>query len=359
MSSFNDIPKAYTGVIHVHTKKSGAGEGTLEEVLTAARKNDVDFVVLTDNNTLGYLHDEEEGWHDEVLILCGEYVSIKEAQFLAFELREEIAGADTLEEALEKIHKQSGVTTALHHLLPTAAEKESSWPAPPLPIEQADLLELWSFMDDFLSSSNARNMMKQISRPEHMLKGPARRLFWMWDRELEKRQIPAIGGLGIQPRKDPLLDWKEVFSYDLSFQTICTCIQVPDLPKIWVRARDLVWNALREGRSFIVNRAVESEKGFHFEYVDEAGKKSFMGSTVSYHANGRFRVSICREGNIVLRHNGQPLYWGTAENIDFPNAGPGSYRVEVYIKRRLWIVSNPIRLSDEDGVMQPTVSDVT
>jgi hypothetical protein len=49
----------------------------------------------------------------------------------------------------------------------------------------------------------------------------------------------------------------------------------------------------------------------------------------------------------------------TTREASFPVARPGTYRVEVFLNRRLWILSNPIQLVDKDGVMQPTVSDVT
>jgi len=226
-------------------------------------------------------------------------------------------------------------------------------------MEQTDLLEIWSFMDEFLSRTNSKYVLQAAARAEKMLLGPNRKLLWKWDRELERRRLPIVGGLNVHQRKDPLLDWKVLFPYDLAFQTICTCIHTQDLPTVWLRARDMVWSALREGRSHVANRVIASEKGFQFEFVSVTGRRRAMGEDVAYTPNGRFHICLPQPAEVVLRHNGQPLFWGTSSETSFPAAGPGSYRVEVYLNRKLWILSNPIRLIDEEGVLQPTVSDVT
>jgi hypothetical protein len=168
-----------------------------------------------------------------------------------------------------------------------------------------------------------------------------------------------VAGLNIHARKSPLLEWKTIFSYQAAFQTLVTCVLCHELPNVSLRARDLVWTALREGRSFMVNRSVGEEKGFDFHFQSSDGRIRFMGDEVGYDPKGRFYIRISRDAEVVLRHNGQPLFWGTAKEASFPVAGPGSYRVEVFLNRRTWILSNAIRLVDTEGVIQPTVSDLT
>ncbi len=344
-------PRTYTGVIHIHTVRSDGG-GTLEEVVRAAKENGIDFVLLTDHGTRGYGGEGEEGWHDGVLVLCGEEVSTPEGHLLAFETREDVGPRETLSGALEEIRRQCGIAATAHHQI-----VGGPFPAPPM--EMADLVEIWSFMDEFLSRVDARSILQATTRPEKVVSGPARRLLWQWDRELQKRRLPIIGGLNVHQKKHPLLEWKMLFPYGLAFQTICTCVQVPELPSVALRARDMVWNALREGRSYVANRSVGTERGFMFQFVTQAGRNRQMGEDVPYTDRGRFRIRVPQEAEVVLRHNGQPLSWSTAVEMSFPAAGPGTYRVEVYLNRRLWILSNPIRLVDDDHVIQPTVSDVT
>ena len=351
-------PQTYIGAVHVHTGQSG-GDDTLDHVLEAAHDAQIDFVIITDHHSRRIGQENLEGWHDKVLVLCGEEVSTKEGHFLAFETRETIGERPTLNEALDETRRQYGQAVAVHHQLFDGRSPGIAQIPHPLDLRRADLLEIWSLTDEFLSIAPSEEVIQLLSRPERVVRGPSRRLLWQWDRQLEKRPLPIIGGLNVHQRKSPLLEWRQIFPYELAFSTICTCVQTPELPAVSLRARDLVWNALREGRSYIVNRSIERESPFLFEYHPPAGRVRPMGDDVPYAPKGRFHMRVPVEAEIVLRHNGQPLFWGTGEEMAFPEAGPGSYRVEAYLNRRLYILSNPIRLVDEEGVLQPTVSDVT
>src|SRR5690606_10512120 len=134
-------------------------------------------------------------------------------------------------------------------------------------------------------------------------------------------------------------EWKEFFPYEVTFSTVRTCITMPPLPSVSLRARDLVWNALRTGRSYVANRGVGSDQGFEFTWKAPKGRSYQMGEDAPYDAHGRFSIVVPEEAEIVLRHNGQPYFWGTAKELSFPSASPGTYRVEVFLNRRMWIIS--------------------
>lgn len=351
--------RTYTGAVHIHTDRSDGG-GSLDDVIEAAKQCELNFVIITDHSTRGYGAENLEGWRDGILVLVGEEVTTPEGHMLAFETREEIGRVKTMEEGLEEIKRQVGTAVSIHHQLPRPAPGSgANHPPPPLPMQKADLLEIWSFMDEYLARASGKGAMQSIARPDKVILGPSRKLLWQWDRELERRRLPIIGGLNVHQRKQPLLDWKVVFPYQTAFQTICTCVQTPELPSVSLRARDLVWTALREGRSYIANRSVATEKGFRFEYLGDDDRPRQMGEDCSFKPGGRMFIKVPQSAEVILRHNGQPLFWGTADEIKFPAPMPGSYRVEVQLNRKLWILSNPIRLRDDDGVIQPTVSDVT
>lgn len=352
-------PRTYTGVIHVHSERSPGSSGSIEDIVAAAKENEVDFVVITDHGTRGFGSEGLEGWRDGVLLLCGEEVITPEAHLLAFETREDIGKVEKLDEALERLRNQSGVAVATHLQLFEQERKPPACIAKPLDLEKADIIEVWSFMDEFLTRCQWQTVYQAHARPDKLVMGPSRRTLWKWDRQLEQRRVPIIGGVNVHQRKQPLLEWKTFFPYNMAFQTICTCVQTPELPTVSLRARDMVWNALREGRSYIVNRSVGSEKGFDFCYDSAEGRTFHMGQETIYTPGGKIKITVPQPAEVVLRHNGQPLFWGTASEMEFCTPMPGSYRVEVMLNRRTWILSNAIRLMDEEGVIQPTVSDVT
>ena len=64
------------GVLHVHTTHSD-GSGSVADVVEAAQKTGVDFVVLTDHNTMRAKHEGWEGWHGSTLLIVGEEVSTR------------------------------------------------------------------------------------------------------------------------------------------------------------------------------------------------------------------------------------------------------------------------------------------
>lgn len=331
----------------------------MDDIVLKARDSGLDFVVLTDRSTGEQPLELFTGWRQGVLVISGEEIETPEGHLLAFETREPIGPCPSMEEAIRAVHEQAGTIVSIHHLLKGLPLSGKGSSLGTVPLSEAGLYEIWSFMDEFLMNVQPKGFYTGLKKPDRLLSGPTREQLTVWDKELRDRMLPIVAGLNLHHRKYPVLDWKEVISPGLAFNTLCTCVLTGELPTVAIRARDLVWNALREGRSFVVNRSVGPASGFSFFYESPDGRDRQMGESVTYIPGGRLWVSLPRDGEIVLRHNGLPLFWGTGKEIHFPATGPGVYRVEVRQDRRLWILSNPIRLVDDDGIIQPTVSDVT
>ena len=60
----------YVGVVHVHSIYSD-GTGTIPEIAKAASELGLDFVMMTDHNTLKPKHDGFEGWYNDTMIIIG------------------------------------------------------------------------------------------------------------------------------------------------------------------------------------------------------------------------------------------------------------------------------------------------
>ncbi|HIE44111.1 MAG TPA: phosphotransferase, partial [Candidatus Omnitrophica bacterium] len=72
--------KEYKGVIHVHTRSSDGSAGW-ENVLLSAQQSGLDYVIISDHNTLVLKH--KEGWYGDTLLLVGEEISPKRSHYLA------------------------------------------------------------------------------------------------------------------------------------------------------------------------------------------------------------------------------------------------------------------------------------
>jgi hypothetical protein len=61
----------YAGAVHVHSKASGDAKGELAQIAGAAAGVHLDYVIVTDHNTLKHLTDRKAGYREGVLVLIG------------------------------------------------------------------------------------------------------------------------------------------------------------------------------------------------------------------------------------------------------------------------------------------------
>ncbi len=75
-------PKYYDvkGILNLHSK-AGLGSGSTDDIVSAAKKSNVDFVVITDVNIFGTA-DYFSGYKDNVLVLQGGRYSYLSSQLL-------------------------------------------------------------------------------------------------------------------------------------------------------------------------------------------------------------------------------------------------------------------------------------
>ena len=60
----------YVGAIHMHSKFSD-GSGDADRIAEIASEVGLDFIILTDHNTLRALHENYEQWYKNTLMLVG------------------------------------------------------------------------------------------------------------------------------------------------------------------------------------------------------------------------------------------------------------------------------------------------
>ncbi|HAP32761.1 MAG TPA: hypothetical protein DCQ14_06895, partial [Firmicutes bacterium] len=83
----------YTGHLHIHSTFSD-GEGSVSRIAAAAREAGLDFVGITDHNTLAAREAGLEGWHGGVLVLVGTEVNISKNHYIAFDVNTSIPPDD-------------------------------------------------------------------------------------------------------------------------------------------------------------------------------------------------------------------------------------------------------------------------
>ena len=349
----------YKGVVQVHTEADGGIP--IDAIVEAAKACKLDFVVVTDCLRDKAAPRPQSGWRDGVLVLIGEEVRARDGHFLAFETREPVGSSEdvTVEQAIEKVRRQHGVVVGLDYQY--LGRRLPSFLPPVLDPSRVDILGAWSFLDEYVTRVRGGAALQYHARPERAVVGMAREATRLWDATLRERDLPVLACVNALCRKEPLLEWREFFPFRSSFRTLCTVVRCRELPKVDALAADFVWEALRLGRSYMANQALGDPKGFRFSYQYPAGPESYMGETAEFARGGYVDVTLPGDAEIVVRHNGQPLFWGTGTSIRFPIPTPGAVRVEARRDRKTWILSNAIRVQvlDDEPRREATVIDFT
>jgi len=109
------------------------------------------------------------------------------------------------------------------------------------------------------------------------------------------------------------------------------------------KAKDLIYNALKEGRCFIANDYHGNSNGFRF-YAESGEIIYQMGDEIKRNNNITMKVLSPQKGEIRLIKNGKKTETIENDKAEFKITRKGAYRVEVYLNEKAWIFSNHIRI---------------
>ena len=324
-----------TCVIHLHSTYSD-GTGTVPQIARAAKRAGVDVVLLTDHDTLEAKRRGQERWYDDVLVLVGEEVSPTDRDhFLAFGIDETISRRLTGPEICDAVAAAGGFGFGAHPFS-RGFEPLKRRGIPFLEPDCLPGIELWSFLNDTGEGvRGVRDAARMILAPQRAIGGPPEGNLREWDRQCQARRVVAIGGLdahqfGIRVAGHVPL---RLMGYKRSFKQLHTHVLIDESPAHQLEHdRALVYHALREGRCYIANDQVADACGFAFSHMgDELGFEP--GLTLHVRTPRPAQIRLLRDGGVAAETDGSELY----HSIELA----GVYRVEVRLRNRPWIYSNP------------------
>jgi len=342
------------GVIHVHSLYSD-GTGTVPEIAAAAEASGLDYVLLTDHDTLRARERGEEGWHGSVLLLVGEEVSpIGENHYLAFGLEQPIFHRGlSCQQIVDRVNEQGGFGFLSH---PFSKGSERFRRARGMPWRDLDAdgytgVELWSFVTDSAERiGGVRDVLRFIATPQRFVDNPPRNNLEQWDRLCSRRRCVGVGGvdahqIGIRiANRVPL----RLMAYKRSFRFLRTHLlsERPLTGKL-EHDRDAVYSALRAGRAYIAMDSLAPARGFRF--AADGGQPLLMGDEAPVQGRRLLRAELPRAARVSLVRDGREVASAdSATVLEHETDQPGVYRVEAYLRghgrERTWILSNPIYL---------------
>ncbi|MEN6480711.1 MAG: CehA/McbA family metallohydrolase [Anaerolineaceae bacterium] len=349
--------------LHVHSVYSD-GSATHRQIALEAIKSDIDVLITTDHNVRVYgLDGYFENGQKKVLLLTGEEVHDQgkipqKNHMLVLGASKELATfAKSPQNLIDQTKKSGGYTFLAHPFesdLPQVGEDNISWED--WSIRNYSGIELWNGFSELKTvSNNWIQLLFYVLFPQFISLGPLKETLNFWDSNLmEGNRIFAVGGSDAHALNYQIgFIKKTVFRYQYHFRSVNTHILLPSqLSGDLSSDRNLIFQSLGKGHSFIANDWYIPSRGFKFTAQGE-GITANLGETIPFRSSVTLQVKTPENAEIRLIHNGKiRKIWHNQHICSFTTHEPGFYRVECYLnylgKRRGWIFSNPIFVERQD-----------
>lgn len=319
------------GVIHVHSRYSD-GRWPVERIAQVADAQKLDFLILTDHNTLRGRTEGKQGLHGRTLVLVDEEISTEGGHYLALRLPKEVESGRDPQTTVDAVAAAGGLGFIAHPF-----SRRSSWTAP----EATSMtgLEIYSAREDVMDENPLLlglwavltgadfSMPAWLDRPREPLA--------YWDRLLAGgRRVVGIGS----PNAHGLQRFGlRLAPYGTTFKLVRNHLLIRG-----ELTEEAVYEALEQGRLFVAHDVVSEGNGFCFAAVEGRQVRAVMGAEVRLSPGLKLYAYLPRRGQVRLFRDGELAGEGMGQHAWFELSGPGAYRVEATRRGRAWIYSNPI-----------------
>ena len=317
----------YTGHLHIHSTFSD-GSATVPEIAADAAKAGLDFIVITDHNTLEGLDRGLEGRHNGVLVLFGTEINMRKNHYIAFGVRAKVPQNEEDPRRLSMMLTAWGFGYLAHPLRKQSGLYRGAFI--PGTSGMSAALQGWRSgilapYGDLPFGTSCRPFL-YFTDPYRGARYPDPQGLALWDSLSRERPLVAFAGSdahGIKVRFGPFK--LKIFPYDFLFRTLNTHILLEEeLPAEVGRARKQVFDALRAGRFFIGSDYLGHTRGFRFTAGNDGKDEVSMGQELPFSSTtGLHIVSPSPRGLIRIIKNGRLLHESSLQEIRFKVPEPG------------------------------------
>lgn len=345
----------YQGVIHVHSSLGGHSTGNFAELISAAKANQLDFVIMTEHPQRDFdtAAMTLNGLHNGVLFINGNEVATSNGDHLLLIPGSSGAAStntQTTEEVIAKQKSSGGLAIAAYPAESANWESNS--------VDGVEVYNLFTntheikplvmFFDGLWSYGSYPELMfaNFFSRPTENLR--------RWDQAIGdgKRRLVATAGndahsnVGISVNDASGKQWLGVKldPYERSFHTVRTHVLISQDKGL---SRESVLEAIALGHCYVSFDLFGDPKGFNFTVA--GAEPRIMGDEIPYTSGLHLKASAPLSCRFVLLKNGSAIDQQSGATADFALSELGSYRVEAYLDSlpppvtgQPWIISNPI-----------------
>lgn len=347
------------GVIHLHSTFSD-GTADIGEIMTAASRNHLDFVVLTDHDTLRALEFGYEAYHDGIMLLCGYEITPEKDHYLVLGTDKLIKSDGGPQAFVPAVRYAGGLGFIAHpdHVgVPRFGVGRYDWTN--WEVDGFTGVGVWDLMTDWQERvTGIWQGIKGVLNPLGHIRGPRAVTLKRWDEMNLKRRVVGIGEIDNHGKHHGFLFIRlTIFPYRFAMGTVHNHLLLEKpLSGNFKRDKRALLDVLRLGRLYISMEAFGSAKGFRFWGELSYGKSLSMGDRVEFSEGVAFRVESPREAKIRLLCSGVVVKEAVGNRLEYEAGSPGVYRAEVYLPSESgknhslpWVFSNPIVLMESQG----------
>ena len=344
------------GVIHVHTKASD-GSGTVAEVMSAAEKDNLSFIAITDHN-VALTESELAEDPPDLPIISGVELGTNAGHFLALGIPASWVQPKTNDDrVLLAAARDAGAFRILAHPFhphtPWTDWKTSDFEGMEIWNEDATWRQnnFFGLLDALLLYGvNDQLALVRLARtPDEN--------FVKWDELLQQRPVAGICAADTHARIRLGFgnDWRfpgYVPSLKVAREHVLVSPDAGGGNPALASAAELV-NALKGGHSFCGLDSLYPADGFSFR-VFSGSSSGGPGDFLPWTEATRLKISTPAGSSIPLIkvfRDGREIDEQRSRTIDEPIAGPGRYRTEVFLRQpgltgwgrwTLWVFTNPV-----------------
>jgi hypothetical protein len=346
----------FVGAVHVHSIYSD-GTGKVEDIAEFAAETGLDFVLLTDHNTMRARNEGKEKWYGKTALLVGVEINDKRNlnHYLAFGIDEPPTTRIPAKEYVKVVKEAGGIGFLAHpHEKRTSFKEHPAYPWTEWDASDSTGMEIWNHMSQWAEGLTEQNKFNYFIHPLRSVKSPPKKTIKEWDKLNMSRKVVGIGGVDAHAHKVNLLGFYEVevFAYKVLFKSVRTHILSEkniferNKGKNIEEVKKILFNSMREGKCFVSNYYLGDAKGFMF-YGQDRNKTFNMGDSVKFNPRMKLHVYLPSEKKeIRFVKNGKKIKKIEEKKAELKIEEPGIYRVEVFHNKLPWIYSNHIRIEE-------------
>jgi hypothetical protein len=344
----------YKGAIHVHSFLGGHSNGNFAELISGAKANQLDFVIMTEHPQVEFDTSAMtlNGMHAGILFVNGNEVSTASGDRLLLIPGQPNAAsmsAQTTQQVIDQQRNAGGLAFAAY------PSESQNWTA--TNVDGVEVYNLFTnarqinrfvtFFDGLWSYRGYADLMfaNFFTRPSENIRR------WNDAMRNNNRKLVAIAGndahsnvgLSLDDAAGNNLIGFKLDPYERSFRTVRTHVLLKKDRRL---SHEALLDAISQGHCYLSFDLFSDASGFVFR-INNSDR--IMGDDVALNSQPRFQVQSPLPARIVLLKNGEAIDQKSGTSTEFSPGGPGVYWVELYLDSlpapvtgRPWVISNPI-----------------